>query len=452
MIDLIEVYEHWWAGRSQVMIAASLGIDRKTVRKYLAPAEASGLVPGSVVMTAQDWRPLVAAWFPDLGDSALRQVTWPAIAVHRDYVLAQLKAGVTQATIHQRLADERGLEVSYSSLRRWVAGNLPEEVRRSAVRVWRPAVEAGSEAQIDYGRLGRWVDPLGGRAVTVWAFVMVLACSRFMFVRPVIRMDQEAWTRAHVEAFAFFGGVPARLVYEYVPRNIFRLHALRDAADGQGRAQRGRQPDGVLGEPPPVTDDDAGVVVDEREQVGLPAADPRPVQGVPGPQLVWPLGLEPAEHRRRLDRSAGDLQARAVEVPQQRGLRGGPPGLGPQDPRDLRDRPAWTFPLQRHGQFQDGGVGAGIRGPPGRDQRVEPAAAPPADPPIQMVTGVTHRPAHRVDVLLRGQRPDHPATLPRRQARISSITDQPVTEHPYRPGLLPPDVLLILGRVHRTHP
>jgi hypothetical protein len=33
-----------------------------------------------------------------------------------------------------------------------------------------------------------------------------------MFVRPVLRMDQEAWTRCHVEAFAFFGGVPARLV------------------------------------------------------------------------------------------------------------------------------------------------------------------------------------------------------------------------------------------------
>jgi hypothetical protein len=32
VIDLIEVFEHWWAGRSQVQIAASLGIDRKTVR------------------------------------------------------------------------------------------------------------------------------------------------------------------------------------------------------------------------------------------------------------------------------------------------------------------------------------------------------------------------------------------------------------------------------------
>ena len=41
---------------------------------------------------------------------------------------------------------------------------------------------------------------------------MVLACSRHLFVRPVTRMDQRAWTECHVAAFAFFGGVPARLV------------------------------------------------------------------------------------------------------------------------------------------------------------------------------------------------------------------------------------------------
>jgi transposase len=33
-----------------------------------------------------------------------------------------------------------------------------------------------------------------------------------MFVRPVISMDQASWTASHVEAFAFFGGAPARLV------------------------------------------------------------------------------------------------------------------------------------------------------------------------------------------------------------------------------------------------
>jgi transposase len=222
MIDLVEVYEHWWAGRSQVMIAASLGIDRKTVRKYLAPAEAAGLVPGSGAMTARDWKVLVGQWFPQVGEAALRSTSWPQIAVHRDYILSQLEAGVTQATIHQRLRDERGLDTSYSSLRRWVTGNLPEEVRRASVRVLRPAVAAGAEAQIDYGRLGRWTPPTGGRAVTVWAFIMVLSCSRHMFVRPVIRMSQEEWTRAHVEAFAFFGGTAARLVPDNLKTGVDR--------------------------------------------------------------------------------------------------------------------------------------------------------------------------------------------------------------------------------------
>ncbi len=228
MIDLVELFEHWWAGRSQVQISESLGIDRKTVRKYLAPAEAEGIVPGGPpVMSADDWRDRIEGWFPQVADATLRQVTWPQISVHRDYILGQLKDGVTQATIHQRLVDERGLDTSYSSLRRWVAGNLPEEARRSRVTVWRPAVDAGSEAQIDYGKLGSWTQPAGGRRVSIWAFVMVLACSRFMFVRPVIRMDQEAWTRAHVEAFAFFDGVPAKLVPDNLKTGVDR-HDLYD--------------------------------------------------------------------------------------------------------------------------------------------------------------------------------------------------------------------------------
>ncbi len=214
MIDLIEIYVHWFAGRSQAQIADSLGVDRKTVRKYLAPVAAEGLVPGGPpVMGEADWRARAGVWFPGVLDAGLRQVTWPVIGVHADFIRAQLKDGVTVATVHQRLVDEQALTASVASLRRWVAANLPEEVRRSQVRVLRPVdAEPGSEAQIDYGRLGSWIDPESGRRRTVWAFVMVLACSRHMFVRPVLVMDQAAWTRAHVEAFAFFGGVPARLV------------------------------------------------------------------------------------------------------------------------------------------------------------------------------------------------------------------------------------------------
>jgi len=39
------------------------------------------------------------------------------------------------------------------------------------------------------------------------------------------------------------------------------------------------------------------MIVDEREQIRFPAADPPAVQRIPGPQLVRIARLEPAEHR-----------------------------------------------------------------------------------------------------------------------------------------------------------
>lgn len=45
MTDFVEMFRHWNAGRSQVQISEALRIDRKTIRKYLAPALAEGLQP-----------------------------------------------------------------------------------------------------------------------------------------------------------------------------------------------------------------------------------------------------------------------------------------------------------------------------------------------------------------------------------------------------------------------
>jgi len=212
VVDVTEILIHWYAGRSLSEVSDSLGVDRKTIRKYLAPAVAAGITPGGPARSAAQWAALVTDWFPQLTDTTLRQTTWPQIAVHHEYIAAQLKLRVTQATIHQRLRDEHGLTASVASVKRYVAANLSEEVRRDQVVVLRDDVDAGAEAQIDYGKLGMWTDPATGLRRTVWAFAMVLACSRYMFVRPVLSMDQASWTQAHVEAFAFFGGIPARLV------------------------------------------------------------------------------------------------------------------------------------------------------------------------------------------------------------------------------------------------
>jgi len=146
VIDIVEILIHWYAGRSQHELAASLGVDRKTQRKYTGPARAAGMEPGGPPMAEADWRTLVTGWFPELAEAGLRQVSWPRIECHRDYIAAGLTAGVTTATIHQRLVDEHGLTASVASLRRWVRANLPEDARRGQVTVLRECPPPGSEA------------------------------------------------------------------------------------------------------------------------------------------------------------------------------------------------------------------------------------------------------------------------------------------------------------------
>ena len=163
-------------------------------------------------MAEADWRTLVTGWFPDLCDSGLRQMSWPRIEPHRDYIAAQLKAGVTAATIQPasrrraRVGRERGESAPVGAGQ--PARGRPPGPGHGAVR-HRGARLRGADRLREVGDV---VDPRSGRRRTVWAFVMVLCCSRHMFVRPTLIMDQAEWTTAHVEAFAFFGGVPARLV------------------------------------------------------------------------------------------------------------------------------------------------------------------------------------------------------------------------------------------------
>jgi hypothetical protein len=85
VIDITEILAHWYAGRSQHDVAGSLGVDRKTIRRYVDPAIAAGFVPGGPAMSQADWALLVKQWFPHLTDTRLRQVTWPDFDKHRDY-------------------------------------------------------------------------------------------------------------------------------------------------------------------------------------------------------------------------------------------------------------------------------------------------------------------------------------------------------------------------------
>ncbi len=221
VIDIVEILIHWQAGRKKAEVARSLGLDRGTVAKYTAKAEAEGYAPGGAPLSADQWGELVHDWFPELVDPRQRSLTHETIDAFRSDIEAMLKTN-TATTVHQRLRDERGLDVSVTSFRRYVWREFPEENLRNIATPPRPEVPAGEEAQIDYGYLGTWLDPVTERMRRVWAFVIVLACSRHMFVRPVLVMDQRTWTQCHVEAFKFFAGVPLRLVSDNLKAGVIK--------------------------------------------------------------------------------------------------------------------------------------------------------------------------------------------------------------------------------------
>lgn len=221
VVDVVEILMHWYAGRPKVEVARSLGVDAKTVRRYVALAEEAGLVPGGPIVSEEMWRARVREWFPQLVATRLRQPSWSEIARYHERI-ESLVGVVPMSVIHQRLVDEHGLEASVASLRRYMRAHFADEVRRGEVVVWRPPVDPGEEAQVDFGYLGTWLDPATGKRRRMWAFSMVLSYSRHLFVRPVMRMDAQAWVDAHVAAFEFFGACPHRVVLDNLRAGVIR--------------------------------------------------------------------------------------------------------------------------------------------------------------------------------------------------------------------------------------
>jgi hypothetical protein len=72
--------------------------------------------------------------------------------------------------------------------------------------------------------------------VAVWAFAMILTCSRMLNAAPVLRMDQSSWCASHVAAFEFFGGVPARMVCDNLKTGVYRPD-LYDPKSGRAYAE-----------------------------------------------------------------------------------------------------------------------------------------------------------------------------------------------------------------------
>jgi hypothetical protein len=123
VVEVARIMMLWHAGRSTLEVAHRLGVDPKTVRRYVASAGTAGLEPGQPAIDEGTWRKRVQEWFPQLVDPHLRQPAWIRIARHHDKIRELLDV-LPVSTIHRHLTENAGLDASVASLRRYVRANF----------------------------------------------------------------------------------------------------------------------------------------------------------------------------------------------------------------------------------------------------------------------------------------------------------------------------------------
>ena len=138
----------------------------------------------------------------------------PKLDAHVDFIDQMLDADLeapkkqrhTARRIFERLRDERGFDGGYSTVRDYVRSR--RQVRKE---VFVPLAHPPGHAQADFGEA--WA-VLGGVERKVQFFVMDLPQSDAIFVKAYHAETAEAFCDGHVEAFAFFGGVPLSILYD----------------------------------------------------------------------------------------------------------------------------------------------------------------------------------------------------------------------------------------------
>ena len=114
-VEIREIVGRWQAGLSQRRIARGTGLSRVTVRRYV---EAAGLQPGGPEPSEEQLARLAT-----LSLAGPRQAEAPSeeqLAPWAEQIEGWLTADRLQITRVQELLAERGCEVSYTSLRRFI--------------------------------------------------------------------------------------------------------------------------------------------------------------------------------------------------------------------------------------------------------------------------------------------------------------------------------------------
>jgi hypothetical protein len=204
MIEITEVLRQWLAGGRRKAIARRLGLDPKTVRRYLRAAERCGLAAGMETTALSEER--LAAVLTALRAPAERPygATWQRCVAHREFIAAQLRAGVRLSKVRRLLA-RQGVVLASATLYRFATGELGWGRAATTIPVADGA--PGEELAIDTGWMTLLAPDAHGRRRRFRAWIFTPSVSRYRFVYPCFAETTASAIEACEAAWAFYGGI-----------------------------------------------------------------------------------------------------------------------------------------------------------------------------------------------------------------------------------------------------
>jgi len=77
--------------------------------------------------------------------------------------------------------------------------------------------------QVDFGSVGQLYDPVSKRLRTAFAFVATLGYSRHQYAELVFDQKVATWIALHKRTFAYFGGVPKRVIPDNLKAAVLKV-------------------------------------------------------------------------------------------------------------------------------------------------------------------------------------------------------------------------------------
>jgi len=185
--ELVVILDLHRQGLSVSAIAQRSGLDRKTVRKYVA----MGLEP------------------PAYGP---RQPRPTKVAAFQMYLRERVAAypELTGTRLHREIR-EIGYGGGYTAVKEFLREVRPSPSPGFEVRFETPP---GRQAQVDFAHFRTEFTDEPGVEHVIWLFSFVLGHSRMLWGRFVPHQDMQTLLRCHAAAFEALGGAPAEILYD----------------------------------------------------------------------------------------------------------------------------------------------------------------------------------------------------------------------------------------------